>query len=134
MELIKKPFQAAMKRVKLNPQLSKIPMYSTVAGEVIPGEQFNSDYWWRNIRCPVQFYPAMKLVLKDGYRQIIEISTQPFLAHYVKQIALQENLQDKAVPVVLATLPRKRVPVADQHKSFLLTTICKLYTLGFPID
>ena len=134
MELIKKPFEAAMKRVKLNPQLSKIPMYSTVAGEVIPGEQFNSDYWWRNIRCPVQFYPAMKLVLKDGYRQITEISTQPILAHYVKQIAQQENLQDQAVPAVLATLPRKRVPVSDQNKSFLLTTICKLYTLGFPID
>ena len=134
MELIKKPFQAAMKRVKLNPQLSKIPVYSTVAGEVISGEQFNRDYWWRNIRCPVQFYPAVKHVLKDGYKQIIEISTQPILAHYVKQIALQENLQNQPVPVVLATLPRKRVPISDQHKSFLLTTVCKLYTLGFPID
>ena len=134
MELIKKPFQAAMKRVKLKPQLSKIPMYSTVAGEVISGERFDHDYWWRNIRCPVQFYSAMKHLLKDGYKQIIEISTQPILAHYVKHITLQENLQDQAVPVVLETLPRKRVPINDQHKSFLLNTVCKLYTLGYPID
>ena len=134
MEVIRKPFQKSIKRVKLNPQLSKIPMYSTVAGEVISGEQFNRDYWWRNIRCPVKFYPAMKHLLKDGYKQIIEISTQPILAHYVKHIALQENLQNQAVPVVLATLPRKRVPVSNQHKSFLLTTVCRLHTLGFPID
>ena len=134
MEVIKKPFQAAMRRVKLNPQLSKIPMYSTVEGEVISGEQFDRDYWWRNIRCPVQFQPALKHLLRDGYKQIIEISTQPILAHYVKQIAVQEKLQDQAAPGVLATLPRKRVPVSDQDKSFLLNTVCKLYTLGFPVD
>jgi len=134
MELIKKPFQEATKRVKLSPQLSKIPMYSTVEGEVISGEQFNRDYWWRNIRCSVQFYPALKHLLRDGYKQIIEISTQPILAHYIKQIALQEKLEDQAAPTVLATLPRKRVPVSVQHKSFLLNTVCGLYTQGFPIE
>ena len=134
METIKKPFRAAMKHITLHPQLSKIPMYSTVEGEVISGHIFDRDYWWRNIRCPVQFYSAMKHVLKDGYKQIIEISTQPILAHYVKQIAVQEKLQDKAMPVVLATLPRKRVAVNEQHKSFLLTTVCRLHTLGYPIN
>ncbi|KAL9970373.1 hypothetical protein ACROYT_G022737 [Oculina patagonica] len=134
METIKQPFQAAMKQVKLKPQLSKIPMYSTVAGEIISGQQLNSDYWWQNIRLPVQFYPAVKHLLKDGYKQIIEISTQPILAHYVKQIARQEGLKDTGIPVVLATLPRKRVPVNEQHKFFLQNTICKLYALGSPID
>ena len=134
MEVIKKPFQTAMKRVKLNPQLSKIPMYSTVTGEVLSGQEFNRHYWWRNIRCPVQFYTAMKHLLNDGYKQIIEISTQPMLAHYVKQIAVQEKLQDQAMPNVLATLPRERVPINIQHKSFLLNTVCKLYVLGFSID
>ncbi|KAJ7385702.1 hypothetical protein OS493_013731 [Desmophyllum pertusum] len=123
MEGIKKPFHAAMKSVKLNPQLSKIPMYSTVAGEVLSGQQFNSDYWWRNIRCPVQFYSSMKHLLKDGYKQIIEISTQPILAHYVKQIALQDNLKGQETPVVVETLPRKRVLVKDQHKCFLQNTL-----------
>jgi len=134
MELIKEQFEAAMKRITLKPKLSKIPMYSTVEGGIFAGQQFTSDYWWRNIRCPVQFYPAMKHVLLDGYKQIIEISTQPILAHYVKQISLQINLKDQEMPVVMATLPRKRVPVQEQHKSFLQNTICKLYTLGFPID
>ena len=134
MEVIKKPFEAAMKRITLRPKLSKIPMYSTVEGGIFAGQQFTSDYWWRNIRCPVQFYPAMKHLLLDGYKQIIEISTQPILTHYVKQISLQINLKDQEMPVVMATLPRKRVPVQEQHKSFLQNTICKLYTLGFPID
>ena len=134
MELIKKPFQAAITQVKLKPQLSKIPMYSTVEGKIVSSEQFNCDYWWRNIRCPVRFQPAMKNMLKDGYTQIIEISTQPILAHYVKQIAKQEKLEDQARPVVLPTLPRKRVPVNEQHKFFLLNTVCRLYTTGFPIN
>ena len=134
MEVIENPFQAAIRRVKLKPLLSKIPMYSTVEGKIISGEHFNCDYWWRNIRCPVQFQPAMKNVLKDGYTQIIEISTQPILAHYVKRIAKQEKLQDQAIPVVLPTLPRKRVPVNEQHKFFLLNTVCRLYTTGYPID
>ena len=127
-------FQAAMKSVQLNTQLLKIPMYSTVEGEVVSGQQLNSDYWWRNIRCPVGFYSAMKHLLRDGYKQIIEISTQPILAHYVKQIALQENLTEEESPVVVATLPRKRVPIKEQHKCFLQNTVCRLYTMGFPVD
>ena len=134
MEVIKKPFQAAIKRITLKPKLSKIPMYSTVKGGIFAGQMFTSDYWWQNIRCPVQFYPAMKHLLLDGYKQIIEISTQPILAHYVKQIALQNNFKDQEMPVVMATLPRKRVPVQEQHSSFLQNIICKLYTLGYPID
>lgn len=134
MEPIKKPFLAAMKRIKVNPQLAKIPMYSTVEGEVLSGKRFDGVYWWRNIRRPVQFNPAVKHLLKDGYRQIIEISTQPILSYYVKQIALQNNLKKQEMPIVVATLPRKRVPVQDQHKSFLQNTVCKLYTMGFPID
>ena len=134
MEPIKKPFQEAMKSVKFNPQLSKIPMYSTVKGEVVSGQQLNSNYWWQNIRCPVRFYSAMKHLLRDGYKQIIEISTQPILSHYVKQIALQEDLTEEERPVVIATLPRKRVPIEDQHRYFIQNTVCKLYTMGFPVD
>ena len=134
MEPIKAPFQASMKHIKLKPQLSKIPVYSTVEGDVLSGQKFNGEYWWRNLRCPVQFCQAIKHVLKDGYKHIIEISTQPILAHYVKQIALQENLDKKEIPVVVATLPRKRVPIKDQHRCFLQNTVCKLYTMGFPID
>ena len=134
MEPIKKPFQAAMKCIKVNPRLAKIPIYSTVEGEVLSGQRFDGVYWWRNIRCPVQFGPAVKLMLKDGYKQIIEISTQPMLAHYVKQISLQNNLKNQEMPVVVVTLPRKRIPVQDQHKNFLQNTVCKLYTMGFPID
>ena len=134
MEPIKKSFLAAMKRIKVNPQLAKIPMYSTVEGEVFSGNRFDGVYWWRNIRCPVQFNSAVKQLLQDGYKQIIEISTQPILFHYVRQIALQNNLKNQEMPVVVATLPRKRVPVQDQHKSFLQNTVCKLYTMGFPIN
>ena len=134
MDQIKKPFLKVMKRVKIKPQLSKIPMYSTVDGEIVSAVQLNEDYWWRNIRSPVLFQQAMKNLLKDGYKLIAEISSQPILAHNITQIAKQENLRFEHMPIVLTTLPRKRVPVDEQHKTFLLNTVCRLFTLGFPID
>ncbi|PFX11610.1 putative polyketide synthase 16 [Stylophora pistillata] len=42
MEPIKEPFFTAVKRINLKPQLSKIPMYSTVKGEVLSDQQFNA--------------------------------------------------------------------------------------------
>ena len=134
MEVIKKPFLKVMKRVEIKPQLSKIPMYSTVHGEIVSAVQLNEHYWWRNIRYPVLFQQAMKNLLKDGYKLIAEISSQPILAHNIKQIVKQENFRSEDMPIVLTTLPRKRVPVDEQHKTFLLTTVCRLFTLGFPID
>ena len=134
MDIIQKPFKAAMRQIKLNPRPSKIPIYSTVEGKPISGEMFNSDYWWRNIRCPVQLHSALKHMLEDGFQQVIEISTQPMIAYHVKQIAVQENLGDQELPFVLATLPRKTVPVKEQHEFFLLNTVCRLHTLGFTID
>ena len=134
MELIKKPFLKVMKRMEIRPQPSKIPIYSTVHGEIVSAVQLNEDYWWRNIRYPVLFQQAMKNLLKDGYKLIAEISSQPILAHNIKQMAKQENLRFEDMPIVLTTLPRKRVPVDEQHKAFLLSTVCRLFTLGFPID
>ena len=135
MDIIQKPFKAAMRQIKLNPRPSKIPVYSTVEGKAISGEMFNSDYWWRNIRCPVQLHSALKHMLEDGFQQVIEISTQPMIAYHVKQIAVQENLGDQQEWLfVLATLPRKTVPVKEQHEFFLLNTVCRLHTLGFTID
>ena len=134
MEHIKKPFIKDMKKVGLKPEHSKIPMYSTVSGEIIPGAHLNSDYWWRNIRFPVLFHMAAKNLLEDGNKQIIEISSQPILAYYVKQIAEQENFKDQEMPIVLNTLPRKRVPIDEQHKAFLQSTVCRLYTMGYPLD
>ena len=132
MELIKVPFLNFMKTLKIRPKLSKIPMYSTVDGEIVSAMQLNEDYWWRNIRYAVLFQQAMKNLLKDGYKLIAEISSQPILAHNIKQITKQENLED--MPIVLTTLPRKRVPVDEQHKTFLLSTVCRLFTLGLSID
>ena len=134
MDAIKKAFKHSVKRIGLQPRPSVISMYSTVSGDVISGKQLNSSYWWKNIRCPVQFNSAVKHLLKDNHKLIIEISSQPILAHYVKQIAQQENYPKKSKPVVLATLPRRRVPLEEQHRFFLRNTICQLYTQGVELQ
>ena len=134
METIKAAFWSSVNNLKQKPCLSQIPIYSTVTGDVIPGKQLDSSYWWKNIRCPVQFNTAVKHLLTDDYSHIIEISSQPILARYVKQISIQENYAEENKPVVMATLPHKRVPIAEQHRFFLQNTVCQLYIQGFPLQ
>lgn len=134
METIKKAFETSMGHMDLRPRLSQIPIYSTVTGDVIPGKQLDSSYWWKNIRCTVQLNSAVKQLLKDDHKFIIEISPQPNLGHYIRQVALQEDYSEKNLPLVMATLPNKKIPLTDQHRFFLQNTVCQLYTQGFSLN
>ena len=71
----------------LQPQATRIPMYSVVTGGVIAGEQLSAQYWWDNIRQPVLFEPAMNALIADGFDLYVEIGPHPVLRSYVQQAA-----------------------------------------------
>lgn len=129
---VEKDFKMAVQKERLKPKEPPIPFYSTVEGRAVQGKVLDSSYWWRNIRNPVKFHQAIISALGDGYKRIVEIGAQPILAHYIKQIATQENLKGENIPVVFATLPRKTVK--EQHKSFVQNTVCSLNVIGYPIQ
>ena len=50
---------------------------STVTGAPLDGRQLDAEYWWRNIRDPVQFKPAIDHIAADGVRIFVEIGPNP---------------------------------------------------------
>jgi len=63
----------------LQPGPSRIPFVSTVTGKVHPGERLDAMYWWRNVRQPVLFGPAISNLVNAGERRFLEIGPHPAL-------------------------------------------------------
>lgn len=67
----------------IQPQASTVPFLSSVTGEMKSGTDLGADYWWDNVRQPVQFLGAVKTAATLGYRAFLEIGPQPVLTNYV---------------------------------------------------
>jgi acyl transferase domain-containing protein/acyl carrier protein len=57
---------------------------STVTGAPADGRTLDAQYWWRNIRDPVQFKPAIDHLIADGTRIFMEIGPNPALMSYLR--------------------------------------------------
>lgn len=88
MESARAPLAASLSG--LAPRPSRLPFYSTVHGEETDGETLNADYWWRNIRSPVQFRGAIASMLDSAPGAawtLLEIGPHPILQAYLRQTA-----------------------------------------------
>jgi len=62
-----------------------IPFVSTVTGsQLLADDKLDADYWWHNIRQPVQFQQAVDKMLGNGFNTLIEIGAHPVLQAYLK--------------------------------------------------
>lgn len=59
---------------------------SSVTGGTVAPEMLGADHWWRNVREPVQFEPALNELLKDDLRVFVEVGPRPILASYVRDV------------------------------------------------
>ena len=57
---------------------------STVTGAPLDGRKLDAEYWWRNIRDPVQFKPAIDRMVADGVRIFVEIGPNPALLSHIR--------------------------------------------------
>jgi acyl transferase domain-containing protein/SAM-dependent methyltransferase/acyl carrier protein len=57
---------------------------STVTGGPLDGHDLDADYWWRNIREPVQFKAAVDRMIADGVRIFVEIGPNPALLSHIR--------------------------------------------------
>jgi phthiocerol/phenolphthiocerol synthesis type-I polyketide synthase C len=76
----------------LEPDEGSIPFYSTVTGKRLEGKALNAEYWWRNIREPVLFEPAVRGMVNEGVNIFLEIGPHAVLHRY-----LQDCLTDAGV-------------------------------------
>ncbi|MFF1695259.1 type I polyketide synthase [Streptomyces sp. NPDC058257] len=83
---------------KIEDRESGIPFWSTVTGDRLD-VPMDAGYWWRNIRHPVLFAPAVESMCEAGAGILVEIGPHPVLKGY---------LQKTSGVAPLATLARGR--------------------------
>ncbi|MEW2525007.1 type I polyketide synthase [Streptomyces sp. NPDC047071] len=64
----------------LRPRAGKLPLYSTVTGDVLAGEELTADYWFRNLRRTVRLSDAVERLAATGHGAFVECSPHPVLA------------------------------------------------------
>ncbi|MEV6136026.1 type I polyketide synthase [Nocardia sp. NPDC051990] len=70
------------------PQATDVVFFSTVTGDVLPGEELGPDYWFRNLREPVDFEAGFQAAFQSGYNAFLEMSVNPVLTS-----AMHESLE-----------------------------------------
>ncbi len=108
----------------LNPQLAKIPLYSTVTGTRADDLSFHADYWMDNLRKPVLFSRASEQLFDDGHTIFIEINPHPILLSSV-----QQSLSTRGQGIRLLPSMRREEAAGE----VLYRTLGELYAEGFSI-
>lgn len=100
-----------------------IPFASTVTGKM--ETSLDAEYWWNNLRQPVQFSQAISAAVREGINTFIEISPSPTL---VKQV--QES--SRTIPGAdVAVIPS--VSVGEEVSAYLVAA-GRLWSLGALVD
>lgn len=99
----------------------KVPMISTVTGEPVEGPCLNAEYWWRNVRAPVQFAAGVERLLREGCTAFVEIGPHPVMASALAEIALSQ----KSPAVSVASLRRN-----EDERTTMLRGLAMLYQYG----
>ncbi|MEV7016528.1 acyltransferase domain-containing protein [Streptomyces sp. NPDC093991] len=108
----------------LAPRRGTVPVYSTVTGEVVGGEEMTGTYWVDNLREPVLFGDQVAQLLRRGVHAFIEMSPHPILLPAVEQVASAGG----AGTAVLPSLRRN-----ESARDSLLASLGRLHVLGVPV-
>lgn len=88
---LEEAFQAAFAFVQ--PKKPTISLYSTLLGKQVTEAIQYGDYWWRNVREQVLFYPTINQILDDGFINFMEIGPHPTLGSSITEIMKHKELQ-----------------------------------------
>ncbi|WP_149830975.1 type I polyketide synthase, partial [Streptomyces tailanensis] len=109
----------------IRPCAASIPMYSTVTGAQLSGEELDAGYWYTNLRQTVRFAPVIDALIGQGHGAFVEVSPHPVLA-----VPIGESLEQAGVAgVVTSTLHRNE----DGFARFL-ASLCALHAARVPVD
>ena len=101
-----------------------VPICSTVTGELIDPTELTADYWYRNLRQPVQFETATRTLLQHGHTLFLEVSPHPVLTHAIEETI--HTTDHRAA--TLSTLRRD-----DDTPHRILTALAHAHTHGAAI-
>jgi acyl transferase domain-containing protein/NADP-dependent 3-hydroxy acid dehydrogenase YdfG/acyl carrier protein len=73
----------------ITPSSGGTPFYSAVTGGLLDMARLDGEYWYRNLREPVAFEQATRVLLDDGYKVFVETSPHPVLT-----VGIEETMED----------------------------------------
>ena len=123
MEAIKDELLESLGRVEVREP--RLPLYSTVSGEAFREGDFNANYWWRNVRCPVRFSQAISAVSERGSKLFLEVSSHPALVGSIAETLGARSAVGKAFYSL-----RRREPELNT----MLHTLASIWAAGADID
>ncbi len=121
MDPVREELVAALRDIR--PRAGRVPIYSTVTGGRAGGRTFHAAYWWRNVRLPVLFGPAIEELIEDKHNLFLEIAPHPVLSASIRETAQNQGA------AVFHSLRRK----ADEQLT-MLETLGGLHNHGCPVD
>jgi acyl transferase domain-containing protein/acyl carrier protein len=125
-EIVREELLAAL--APIDPRSGDVPFFSTVTGEPLDTSQLDAEYWYRNLREPVQFERVTRALLEDGQRTFIEASPHPVLAVGV-QDTVDEALEHPGDAVVVGSLRR-----GQGGPERFLTSLAEAWVHGTGVD
>ncbi|GGM05997.1 hypothetical protein GCM10010129_57070 [Streptomyces fumigatiscleroticus] len=122
-ERVREQLADALRHV--TPRAARVPFYSTLTGGPFDTTGLDADYWYRNLRHPVEFDAAVRALLDDGHRMLIETSPHPVLT-----TALEQTVDDSGRPAaVLDSLRRDQA-----GPGHVAAALARAYVHGAPVD
>jgi len=86
MDSITEKFAATAQNINFSVPNPEIDFISTLEGKAIGNQLTFADYWKRQIRNPVRYYEAIKVLEASGYEIFLEIGPAPILSSLGAQI------------------------------------------------
>ncbi len=121
------PFEAELAGILagLEPQVTAVPMYSTLTGDLCAGRDLDASYWGRQLRSPVLFAAAIDALLAAAHETFVELSPDPVLAAPIAQCLRAQERAGRVLP----SLRR-----GEDDRTTLLETLGALYVTGYHVD
>jgi len=125
MDVIKDDLIASLSGLQTQP--ANIPFISTVDAGQKNGEDLGAEYWWRNVREPVQFHQAVDYLLTEkAITAFLEIGPHPVLKDYILQCAKPRDIS----AVAFGTLRRPAANRPEPELDNLWTALCNCHASG----
>ncbi|WP_344646365.1 non-ribosomal peptide synthetase/type I polyketide synthase [Streptomyces durmitorensis] len=116
----------AAELAELRPRAGEIPIYSTVTGDRVRGEELDAAYWCRNLRETARLDLAQQHLLSAGFDVFVEVSPHPVLLMPLTDGALHAGYDQT---VTVPTLQRDQGDLAQ-----VLRGVGRLHVHGGKVD
>ncbi|HEX2316790.1 MAG TPA: SDR family NAD(P)-dependent oxidoreductase [Thermomonospora sp.] len=127
MDPIRAPLTRAL--AGLRPSAPGALLVSAVTGDLVTGPDMDAAYWWRNVREPVLFAPAVRRLLAEGVDVLVEVGPHPVLRTYLRRLCDE----DAAATVVTLRRGESGPDAMDQAVADLVAAGADLdWTAFFP--